>query len=143
MSDKPATTTEPKKTNTASWKEVQDASKGRQTATKTVTYNVGTKDEPVEATFVIRMLKTTEKDSIEDRAVRIDTSARSEDRVRTDSGLLKRLILEHGIVEGPAGFTKSRADLDALCQDVELRDQLSDAIDKFTKLTEHTRIGFR
>ncbi len=127
----------------ASWKAVKEASTLRQTATKLVVVNVGTRDAPVEAKWLIRMLKQTEKDSIEDRAVKVDVSARSDDRVRTDAALLKRLLIEYGVVEGPDGWTKSKSDLDDVCRDVALRDHLAESVDKFTQLDSETRLGFR
>lgn len=130
-------------TTTATWAQAQQASEDRQKATKTVVYNFGTKEMPVPASFQIKMLTQAEKDSIEERSVRIDTRARSDDKVKTDSTLLKRLLIQFGVVGGPAGWTGSKSDLDAICKDVALRDELAEAVDKFTLLDEETRVGFR
>lgn len=135
-----STTTE---TKGADWATVRRASEDRLKDTKVFIYNVGTKEEPLEARFVIRMLKAHETENIAEKGVAIDPSARGGDRVRVQAGAIKRLVIRAGVVEGPPGWQGSNDDLERICADPPFADALSGAIERFTHLPKETREGFR
>lgn len=90
-------------------------------------------------TFRIRQLTQEEADEVEEAGVNVK-SGRRESKVEVTPGAAKALRIQHGVVEGPRGWTGNERDIRALPD--WIRDELSDSILRFHTLEEETRVGF-
>ena len=93
------------------------------------------------AEFTLRGLTREERDDVEQSAASVDRRGRGEPEVEVDTGVIRRKMLEYGVVEGPEGFDATREDhLDVLPPGVQ--DELVDVIEELSTLSVKERDGF-
>lgn len=121
------------------WAAAADAFQRQQEQRRTV--GVEVPDAGV-AEFTLRGLTRKERDDVEQSAATVQQTGRGEPEVDVDTGVIRRKMLEYGIVEGPDGFDPSRADhVDALPPGVQ--DELVDIVEEMSSLTVEERDGFQ
>lgn len=138
----PQTTEEPIENNEgpveASWDDAQSHNQRLKSQRKTI--DIAFPEDPDKfVRFEYRMLSESEIDEAENAAVNIQTS-RNKQEITTDSGALRKVLIKHGVTEGPEGFKATERYVESM--PTWIKRPLADAIENFTEMPEEAREGF-
>jgi hypothetical protein len=94
--------------------------------------------------FRIRYITQDERDQIKEACMEVHQGrGRRDPQLRMKSGLLIKMLVKKGVVEGPPGMPVPLTDDDFAALGSDITEELADCIDDFSKLPGETRIGFR